>query len=200
MKRITLRNIVLLTGLILTGCSKKSSDVTAFIQNSSRPSGETIASVNKKYFINKSDFINEYNLQIDQLELADDKARELRNDNENQEKYLDEVIMQYIVFDKACKEKITEEPVFLTYLQLVMRDTVYQYYLKKKIFTGIKVSEHEVAEYYSKNKEKYTKNFGSREEAEIMQIIKNQKFKDAYFEYLGSLKEKAVVERKRINE
>ncbi|MFC1503785.1 SurA N-terminal domain-containing protein [Spirochaetota bacterium] len=145
--------------------------------------------------IHNEDLQNEYTLQIENSGLPQGQINRLIADENKKKEYLNQMVDQYVIYNLAKKDGMLTSKDFTKYLKIIMRNAVFEYYLRYKLLAEIKVSEDEIEEYYNRNKEKYTKRFGSEEEMEIIQIIRKEKLKKSYAGFIENLRKNAEIKR-----
>lgn len=130
----------------------------------------TIEELNKFYYVQNKMLTN-----IDSKEEIDKLADNPAYANHpflNKANYLDHLIAQTVLFEKAMDDKSIDKDELETLLEMVKVQTAAQYFLSKKLKDKIQVTDEEVEKVYSQNKSK----FAGRTAEEASNYIKQQIF------------------------
>jgi len=157
---------MLISAVAFVSCGKFFGDAIATIDGDKI----TIEEFKKFYYIQNKLITNiDSNEEIDKL--ADNPAY-AEHPFLNKSKFLEHLIAQKVLYEKAMEDKSIDKEELKTLLEMVKMQTAAQYYLSKKLKNKITVTDEEVEKIYSENKSK----FAGRTAEESINYIKQNVF------------------------
>lgn len=168
MKRKSVLMLTLIAAIVVSFMSCKN----MFGEAAAKVDGDkiTIDELNKFYYVQNKMLTNiDSKDEIDKL--ADNPAY-ANHPFLNKANFLDHLIAQKVLFEKAMDDKSIDKDELETLLEMVKVQTAAQYFLSKKLKDKITVTDEEVDKIYSENRSK----FAGRTAEEASNYIKQQVF------------------------
>jgi len=105
----------------------------------------------------------------------------------NKANFLDHLIAQKVLFEKAMDDKSIDKEELETLLEMVKVQTAAQYFLSKKLKDKIAVTDEEVEKIYSENRSKFAGRTAEEASNYIKQQIFSQKSRQETNKYIAEL-------------
>jgi hypothetical protein len=145
----------------------------------------TIEELNKFYYVQNKMLTNiDSKDEIDKL--ADNPAY-ANHPFLNKTNFLDHLIAQKVLYDKAMDDKSIDKDELDTLLEMVKVQTAAQYFLSKKLKDKITVTDEEVDKIYSENRSKFAGRTAEEASNYIKQQIFAQKSRQETNKYIAEL-------------
>ena len=187
LKRVSLFSALLLI-LAATACSK--SPWVAKVD------GEkiTLDDLNNAYYaLNKTFFNFKTNEDVDKA--ASDNAEKQRNASLDKKIFLDEMIKQKLILMKSEKEGITKDDEFKLLEKIIKESTASQYLVKMKILDKIEITDQEIQDVFTTEKDAFKGATLDQARNYIKQQLTQKKFGEETNKYVTDLKDKAKLEK-----
>ena len=145
----------------------------------------TIEELNQFYYVQNKMLTN-----IDSKEEIDKLSNNPAYANHpflNKANFLDHLIAQKVLFEKAMDDKSIDKEELETLLEMVKVQTAAQYFLSKKLKDKIAVTDEEVEKIYSENRSKFAGRTAEEASNYIKQQIFSQKSRQETNKYIAEL-------------
>ena len=192
---------VLILSLLLT--------ITAIFSIScNNTSGEWAASIDdkvisikefNKYYYTQNKMMANVASDEDVDKLADDPAY-ANHPFLNKTNFLDHLIAQKLLYNKAMKDKSIDKDELNAILEITKIQTASQYYLGQKLKDKIEVSDEEVAEFYNKNRSQFAGRTANEATAYIRQQLISYKSRQEANQYVMELLAESKIKRDGLKE
>jgi len=138
---------------------------------------------NKFYYLQAKILFN-----IDSPEEVDKLAKKPGyEDVLNKSKFLENLVAQKILYQKAMDDKTIDKDEFNTYIEFAKIQSVNQFYLGNKFKDRIKVTNEEIDMAYSQNRSRYAGMTAEQATSDIRQQISAMKFRNESNMYVRNL-------------
>lgn len=153
----------------------------------------TIDMLNAFYYAQQKQIYNATKAEIDKLALDPDSVD--KNPTLNKAEFLENFIRQRLVYNKAVKEGMLEDPEVKAHIEMAKEAVVVAQYVKTKFKEDIEITEDEIAEAYSKNRARFKGVPIEQAEEYIRQNLFQQKLQMKLRELVENLKEQSIIEK-----
>lgn len=183
--------IALLSFVISLSCKKQfSGEWVAKIE------GETITidELNSMYYAQHKHLLNITKEEIDKFSTDPDVVK--RMPTLNKQFYLDELIKQRLIYNKAVKDGILDDTEIQSVIQIAREGAVVQAYVKEKFKDDIKISDEEVEALYAKERNRRYKGVPiDQAERHIKQYLFSRKMQAKLIQLVENLREQSRIEK-----
>lgn len=183
--------IALLSFTISLSCKKQfSGEWVAKIE------GETITidELNSMYYAQHKHLLNITKEEIDKFSTDPDIIK--RMPTLNKQFYLDELIKQRLIYNKAVKDGLLNDKEIQSVIQIAKEGAVVQSYVKEKFKDDIKISDEEVEAIYAKERNKRYKGVPiDQAERHIKQYLFSRKMQEKLMQLVENLREQSRIEK-----
>lgn len=183
--------IALLSFTISLSCKKQfSGEWVAKIE------GETITidELNSMYYAQHKHLLNITKEEVDKFSSDPDIIK--RMPTLNKQFYLDELIKQRLIYNKAVKDGILDDKEIQSVIQIAKEGAVVQAYVKEKFKDDIKISDEEVEAIYAKERNKRYKGVPiDQAERHIKQYLFSRKLQAKLIQLVENLREQSRIEK-----
>lgn len=158
----------------------------------------TIEELNKFYYVQNKMLTN-----IDSKEEIDKLADNPAYANHpflNKANFLDHLIAQKVLYEKAMDDKSIDKDELETLLEMVKVQTAAQYFLSKKLKDKIAVTDEEVDKIYSENRSKFAGRTADEASNYIKQQIFSQKSRQETNKYIAELLAEHAINKEGFKE
>ncbi|MDY6968266.1 MAG: SurA N-terminal domain-containing protein [Spirochaetota bacterium] len=179
------------TSSILVSCNKK-------------PQGEWIAKIdgesisidelNTFYYAQHKSIYNISSEDIDKL--AADPSTVQKNPTLNKQEFLEQLIKQKLIYNKAVKEGLAKVKEVEALIQMAKEAVVVGYYVKEKFKDEIEISDEDVEKIYSKQRDRFKGIPIEQAELIIKQRIFQDKLQKKLRVLVENLREQSKIEKK----
>ena len=149
--------------------------------------------LNSFYYAQQKQIYNGTNEDIDKL--AADPESVAKNPTLNKAEFLENFIRQRLVYNKAVKDGMLDDNEVKAHIEMAKEAVVVAQYVKTKFKDDIAVSEEEIGEMYSKNRERFKGAPIEQAEQYIQQQLYQQKLQMKLRELVENLKEQSIIEK-----
>lgn len=158
----------------------------------------TIEELNKFYYVQNKMLTNiDSKDEIDKL--ADNPAY-ANHPFLNKANFLDHLIAQKVLFEKAMDDKSIDKDELETLLEMVKVQTAAQYFLSKKLKDKITVTDEEVDKIYSENRSKFAGRTADEASNYIKQQVFAQKSRQETNKYIAELLAEHAINKEGFKE
>jgi hypothetical protein len=183
--------IIVLISLTISSCKKQfSGEWIAKIE------GEpiTLDELNTLYYAQHKHLFNITREEIDKF--SKDPELIKRMPTLNKQFYLDELIKQKLIYNKAMKDNILDKKEMQAIIQIATEGAIVQAYIKEKFKDDIKVTDEEVEDLYAKERNKRYKGVPiDQAERHIRQYLMSRKMQTKLIELVENLREQSRIEK-----
>jgi hypothetical protein len=176
---------------ILSSCKKQySGEWVAKIE------GEpiTIDELNTMYYAQHKHLLNITREEIDKFSKDPEVVK--RMPTLNKQFYLDELIKQKLIYNKAVKDNLLDKKEMQAVIQIAKEGAIVQAYIKEKFKDDIKVTDEEVEMLYAKERNKRYKGVPiDQAERHIKQYLMSRKMQTKLIELVENLREQSRIEK-----
>ncbi len=193
--RVLILSLLLtITAIFSISCNNTSGEWAASIDDKVI----SIKEFNKFYYTQNKMMANvASNEDVDQL--ADDPAY-ANHPFLNKTNFLDHLIAQKLLYNKAMKDKSIDKDELNAILEITKIQTASQYYLGQKLKDKIEVSDEEVAEFYNKNRSQFAGRTANEATAYIRQQLISYKSRQEANQYVMELLAESKIKRDGLKE
>ena len=153
----------------------------------------TINMLNAYYYAQQKQIYNMTNEEIDKL--VNDPDAVDKNPTLNKEEFLENYLRQRLVYNKAVKEGMLDDPEVQAHIEMAKEAVVVAQYVKTKFKSEIKISQEDIADSYSKNRDKFKGVPIEQAEQYIQQNLYQQKLQMKLRDLVDSLKEQSIISK-----
>jgi hypothetical protein len=183
--------ILLLSFTITISCKKQfSGEWVAKIE------GETITldELNNMYYAQHKHLLNITKEEVDKFSTDPDLIK--RMPTLNKQFYLDELIKQRLIYNKAVKEGMLDNKEIQSVIQIAKEGAVVQAYVKERFKDDIKISDEEVEALYARERNRRYKGVPiDQAERHIKQYLFSRKMQSKLIALVENLKEQSRIEK-----
>ncbi len=176
---------------LLSSCKKQySGEWVAKIEGESI----TLDELNTMYYAQHKHLLNISREEIDKF--SKDPELVKRMPTLNKQFYLDELIKQKLIYNKAVKDGILDKEEMQAVIQIAKEGAIVQAYIKEKFRDDIKVTDEEVEMIYAKERNKRYKGVPiDQAERHIKQYLMSRKMQTKLIELVENLREQSRIEK-----
>ncbi len=153
----------------------------------------TLDQLNTYYYAQQKSLYNLPKEKID--ELAADPAQVAKNPTLNKAEFLEQLVRQMLVYNKAMEDKAMKDKELEALVQMAREAVVVGYYVREKFKNEIEPSPKEIEELYTKEKARFQGVPAEQAEMFIKQQIQQQKLQLKIRDLVESLRDEGKVQK-----
>lgn len=191
-KMIITITVFAVCSLFATSCNSDSTGSGEWI---AKISGDKIDydKFNQFYYAQQKSIYNESNENIDKR--AEDPNEVQRNPLLNKSEFLENLIRQRLVYNKAVEEGVLKSKEVEALVEMAKEAVVVGYFVKEKFQDEITITDEEVAEVYKKQKARFKGAPIDQAEQYIRQQLSQQKLQLKLREFVDALRDEEKIEK-----
>lgn len=153
----------------------------------------TLDELNTYYYAQQKSLYNLSKEKID--ELAADPAQVAKNPTLNKAEFLEQLVRQMLVYNKALEDKVMKDKELEALVQMAREAVVVGYYVREKFKNEIEPAPKEIEELYMKEKGRLQGVPAEQAEMFIKQQLQQQKLQVKIRELVESLRDEGKVQK-----
>lgn len=147
----------------------------------------------KQFFQQVLGLMNISNQDVDKF--ASDPGTVRRLPTLNKQIFLQEIVNQRLLFNKAVSEGYDDKEELRALLKVAKETAVVQFYIREKFKDDIAVTDSEVETFYNENRAKFKAEPIDTAEKKIRQFLSTEKLRKKMAMFVGNLRETSRIER-----